>query len=70
MKMRKTAHNYQDFSQEVQEEYFNRRFQLGYLKAGYWLMVKDKMRRFLQIVGHIAIASIVIGEILKVMKQK
>lgn len=58
---RKTRHDYWYFNQEIQEEYLNRRYQLGYFHAGRWLNGKFLLSDFSNLFYHLAIAATVIN---------
>lgn len=66
---RKAKHEYWEFTQDVQEQYLCIRFQLGFHKAGRYLMEKQRTRDLLAIAGTLGIALAVHGMIFDSLKE-
>jgi hypothetical protein len=58
MKIRKTAHDYWNYSQQTQENYLNIRYQFSYLKAGYYLRQVEIIKGFVPIAFNLVIGDI------------
>ncbi|MDD4049881.1 MAG: hypothetical protein PHX47_02620 [Candidatus ainarchaeum sp.] len=69
MKTRKTRHDYWNYNQEVQEQYLNRRYQFGYLEAGYYLKFTQDMKDFLNIMIQVEISNIALRIIAQSLRE-
>lgn len=68
-RFRKTAHDYWNYEQQIQENYLNIRYQFSYLEAGYYLRQVEIMRGFRSLAFNLAIGEIALNIATKSLKE-
>jgi hypothetical protein len=69
MKIRKTAHDYWNYTQETQERYLNIRYQFGYLEAGYYLRNVEIFKGLTSLFFSLEVGRIVLETVTKGLRD-